>query len=149
MRGVSIYFYQKSRSPWRATFFKLIQNSVKLRYFKQFDVKRQIVSGQDMRTQQIEARQAKEALVEKATAEKAAAEKAAAEKAAEIKKAAAQKSEVSVSYESAPAASTPKKPSDPVDNTIKLMAAGLAFLILLVVSVLIAAATGGALALPG
>ena len=76
---------------------------------------------------------AEKAAAEKAAAEKAAAEKAAAEKAAEIKKAAAQKSEVAVSYEPAAAPSAPPKPSDPVDNTIKIMAAGLAFLILLVV----------------
>jgi colicin import membrane protein len=78
---------------------------------------------------------AEKAAAEKAAAEKAAAEKAAAEKAEAIKKAAAQKSDVSVSYEpsaaQSPAAS--KQPSDPVDNTIKLIAAGLAFLILLVV----------------
>ncbi|MEE4112671.1 MAG: hypothetical protein V2I40_07635, partial [Desulfobacteraceae bacterium] len=66
-------------------------------------------------------------------AEKAAAEKAAAEKADAIKKAAAQKSDVSVSYESPPAQTAVKKPSDPVDNTMKIFAAGLAFLILLVI----------------
>jgi len=76
---------------------------------------------------------AEKAAAEKAAAEKAAAEKAAAEKAAEIKAAAAKKSDVAVSYEPGPAASAPKKPSDPVDNTMKLMAAGLAFLILMVV----------------
>ncbi|MGD8703614.1 MAG: hypothetical protein PVH26_14355, partial [Desulfosarcina sp.] len=76
---------------------------------------------------------AEKAAAEKAAAEKAAAEKAAAEKAEAIKKAAAQKSEVAVSYEPPPDQATPKKPSDPVDNTIKLMAAGLVFLILLVI----------------
>jgi hypothetical protein len=77
---------------------------------------------------------AEKAAAEKA-AEKAAAEKAAAEKAEAIKKAAAQKSDVSVSYEASAAKTqaAPKQPSDPVDNTIKLVAAGLAFLILLVV----------------
>jgi hypothetical protein len=78
---------------------------------------------------------AEKAAAEKAAAEKAAAEKAAAEKAEAIKKAAAQKSDVSVSYEASAAKTqaAPKQPSDPVDNTIKLVAAGLAFLILLVV----------------
>ena len=77
---------------------------------------------------------AKKAAAEKATAEKAAAEKAtAAEKAEAIKKAAAQKSDVSVSYEPLPAQAAAKKPSDPVDNTMKIFAAGLAFLILLVI----------------
>ncbi|HSO19094.1 MAG TPA: hypothetical protein VLT88_06535, partial [Desulfosarcina sp.] len=70
---------------------------------------------------------------EKAAAEKAAAEKAAAEKAEAIKKDAAQKSTVSVSYEPGPAQAPAKAPTDPVDNTMKLFAAGLAFLILLVV----------------
>ena len=50
-----------------------------------------------------------------------------------IKKAAAQKSDVEVTYEPAPAQAPPKKTSDPVDNSIKLIAAGLAFLILLVI----------------
>ena len=76
---------------------------------------------------------AEKAAAEKAAAEKAAAEKAAAEKAEAIKKAAAQKPDVKVSYEPAPAQAPPTKPSDPVDNTIKLVAAGLAFLILLVI----------------
>ncbi|WP_197904704.1 histone H1-like repetitive region-containing protein [Desulfosarcina alkanivorans] len=76
---------------------------------------------------------AEKAAAEKAAAEKAAAEKAAAEKAEAIKNAAAQKSDVSVSYETAKAPAKAQKPSDPVDNSIKLLAAGLAFLILLVV----------------
>jgi hypothetical protein len=78
---------------------------------------------------------AEKAAAEKAAAEKAAAEKAAAEKAEAIKNAAAQKSDVSVSYEPPPAkpAAAAQKPSDPVDNTIKLVAAGLVFLILLVI----------------
>ncbi len=76
---------------------------------------------------------AEKAAAEKAAAEKAAAEKAAAEKAESIKKAAAQKSEVKVTYEPLPAQAEVKKPSDPVDNAIKLFAAGMAFLILLVV----------------
>ncbi len=76
---------------------------------------------------------AEKAAAEKAAAEKAAAEKAAAEKAEAIKKAAAQKSDVSVSYEPPPAQAAVKKPSDPVDNTMKIFAAGLAFLILLVI----------------
>ena len=76
---------------------------------------------------------AEKAAAEKAAAEKAAAEKAAAEKAAAIKQAAAQKPDVSVSYEPAPAQAAASKPSDPVDNTIKLVAAGIAFLILLVI----------------
>ena len=76
---------------------------------------------------------AEKAAAEKAAAEKAAAEKAAAEKAEAIKKAAAQKSDVSVSYEPPPAQTAAKKPSDPVDNTMKIFAAGLAFLILLVI----------------
>jgi hypothetical protein len=75
----------------------------------------------------------KKAAAEKAAAEKAAAEKAAAEKAEAIKKAAAQKSDVSVSYEPPPAQAAARKPSDPVDNTMKIFAAGLAFLILLVI----------------
>ena len=73
------------------------------------------------------------AAAEKAAAEKAAAEKAAAEKAEAIKKAAAEKSDVTVSYEAPPAKAAAKKPSDPVDNTMKIFAAGMAFLILLVV----------------
>jgi len=76
---------------------------------------------------------AEKAAAEKAAAEKAAAEKAAAEKAEEIKKAAAHKSEVSVTYDTAPAKPIAKPASDPVDNTIKIFAAGLAFLILLVI----------------
>ncbi|WP_319409304.1 histone H1-like repetitive region-containing protein [uncultured Desulfosarcina sp.] len=76
---------------------------------------------------------AEKAAAEKAAAEKAAAEKAAAEKAEAIKKAATRKSDVSVSYEPPPAQATAKKPSDPVDNTMKIFAAGLAFLILLVI----------------
>jgi len=76
---------------------------------------------------------AEKAAAEKAAAEKAAAEKAAAEKAEEIKKAAAQKPDVSVSYEPTPEQAAAKKPSDPVDNTMKIFAAGLAFLILLVI----------------
>uniref|UniRef100_UPI003568F177 hypothetical protein n=1 Tax=Desulfosarcina sp. TaxID=2027861 RepID=UPI003568F177 len=76
---------------------------------------------------------AEKAAAEKAAAEKAAAEKAAAEKAEAIKNAAAQKSDVSVSYEPPPAQAAVKKPSDPVDNTMKIFAAGLAFLILLVI----------------
>ena len=76
---------------------------------------------------------AEKAAAEKAAAEKAAAEKAAAEKAEAIRKAAAQKSDVKVSYEPAPVQAPSQKPSDPVDNSIKLMAAGLAFLILLVI----------------
>jgi hypothetical protein len=76
---------------------------------------------------------AEKAAAEKAAAEKAAAEKAAAEKAEAIKKTAAQKSDVSVSYEPPPAQAAVKKPSDPVDNTMKIFAAGLAFLILLVI----------------
>ena len=76
---------------------------------------------------------AEKAAAEKAAAEKAAAEKAAAEKAEAIRKAAAQKSDVKVSYQPAPAQAPPTKPSDPVENTIKIIAAGLAFLILLIV----------------
>ena len=76
---------------------------------------------------------AEKAAAEKTAAEKAAAEKAAAEKAEAIKKAAAQKSDVSVSYEPPPIQAAAKKPSDPVDNTMKIFAAGLAFLILLVI----------------
>ncbi len=76
---------------------------------------------------------AEKAAAEKAAAEKAAAEKAAAEKAEAIKKAAAQKSDVKVSYEPAPVQAPAKKPSDPVDNTIKIVAAGLAFLVLLII----------------
>jgi colicin import membrane protein len=76
---------------------------------------------------------AEKAAAEKAAAEKAAAEKAAAEKAAAIRQAAAQKSDVTVSYEPPPTKVAARKPSDPVDNTIKLFAAGLAFLILLVI----------------
>ncbi|WP_419664028.1 hypothetical protein Dvar_42710 [Desulfosarcina variabilis str. Montpellier] len=76
---------------------------------------------------------AEKAAAEKAAAEKAAAEKAAAEKAEAIKKAAEQKPDVKVSYEPAPLQASAKKPSDPVENTIKLAAAGLAFLILLVI----------------
>ena len=76
---------------------------------------------------------AEKAAAEKAAAEKAAAEKAAAEKAEVIKKTAAQKSDVTVSYEPPPDQAAVKKPSDPVDNTIKLFAAGMAFLILLVI----------------
>ena len=76
---------------------------------------------------------AEKAAAEKAAAEKAAAEKAAAEKAEAIKKTAAQKSDVSVSYEPPPAQAAAKKPSDPVDNTMKIFAAGLAFLVLLVI----------------
>ena len=76
---------------------------------------------------------AEKAAAEKAAAEKAAAEKAAAEKAAAIRKEAAEKSDVKVSYEPAPAQVPPKEPSDPVDKTIKIAAAGLAFLILLII----------------
>ena len=81
----------------------------------------------------VEKAAAEKAAVEKAAAEKAAAEKAAAEKAEAIKKAAAEKSDVTVSYEAPPAKAAAKKPSDPVDNTMKIFAAGMAFLILLVV----------------
>ncbi len=76
---------------------------------------------------------AEKAAAEKAAAEKAAAEKAAAEKAEAIRKAAEQKSDVKVSYQSAPAETSPKEPADPVDKTIKILAAALAFLVLLVV----------------
>ncbi|WP_231716978.1 histone H1-like repetitive region-containing protein [Desulfosarcina ovata] len=86
---------------------------------------------------------AEKAAAEKAAAEKAAAEKAAAEKAAAIKLAAAQKSEVEVSYdtESAQPKKKDKKPSDPVDITIMLIAAGLAFLIFLIVGASISNST--------
>ena len=76
---------------------------------------------------------AEKAAAEKAAAEKAAAEKAAAEKAEAIRKAAAEKSNVKVSYQPAAPEASSKEPSDPVDKTIKILAAGLAFLILLVV----------------
>ncbi len=75
---------------------------------------------------------AEKAAAEKAAAEKAAAEKAAAEKAA-AEKAAAQKFEVKVSYGQSKPAPAAKKPADPVDNAIKLMAAGVALLILMVI----------------
>ena len=90
---------------------------------------------------------AEKAAAEKAAAEKAANEKAALEKAEAIKKAAAQKSEVEVSYESKPAQTPspkpakPQKPSDPVDNTVKLIAAGVAFFLLLVIGASISNST--------
>ncbi|WP_459903723.1 histone H1-like repetitive region-containing protein [Desulfosarcina cetonica] len=78
---------------------------------------------------------AEKAAAEKAAAEKAAAEKAAAEKAEAIKKAAAQQSEVEVSYDAEPPKPEKKvkKPSDPMDTTIKLIAAGVAFFMILIV----------------
>jgi hypothetical protein len=72
---------------------------------------------------------AEKAAAEKAAAEKAAAEKAAAEKAAMAKSAAEPK--VSVSYEVP--ADKPKKAADPVEKGIKILAAGIALLILLIV----------------
>ncbi len=90
---------------------------------------------------------AEKAAAEKAAAEKAAAEKAAAEKAAaEIKaKAEAKEKVAALQAESKPTvnvtyaapqqtnAKPTKKESDPVENSMKLFAAGLAFLILLII----------------
>ena len=86
---------------------------------------------------------AEKAAAEKAAAEKAANEKAALEKAEAIRQAAEQKSEVEVTYESKAAKkpAEPKKPSDPVDNTVKLIAAGVAFLMLLVIGASISNST--------
>ncbi len=78
---------------------------------------------------------AEKAAVEKAAAEKAAAEKAAAEKAA-VEKAAAEKAaaeKAAAEKAAAEKAAAEKPPSDPIDTSIKLFAAGLAFLLLLVV----------------
>ncbi|MFO7643327.1 MAG: hypothetical protein R6W95_02995 [Desulfosarcina sp.] len=80
---------------------------------------------------------AEKAAAEKAAAEKAAVEKAAAEKAAveraAVERAAAEKPGVQVTYDPPPVQTAVDKPSDPVDTSLKLVAAGLAFLILLVV----------------
>jgi len=72
------------------------------------------------------------AAAERAAAERAAAEQAAAERAA-AERAAAEKPGVQVTYDPPPVQTAVDKPSDPVDTSLKLVAAGLAFLILLVV----------------